>query len=174
MGKKTILVVEDEAPLLALLKEILESAGYRVFTASDGLEARDVYRREHEAIDLVLSDMALPKFGGWTVYLMLKEINPRVKVILTSGYLDPQVKRDMVRGARRISSRSRTSPRPCSRASKRRSAEAFAARRSRKETSIPRSIFFWSFSRTQESRNFELLSFVALKAWTSASAGVTK
>ena len=69
-----------------------------MFTASDGLEARDVYRRDHEAIDLVLSDMALPKFGGWTVYLMLKEINPRVKVILTSGYLDPQVKRDMVRG----------------------------------------------------------------------------
>ena len=98
VDKKTILIVEDEPPLLALLKQILEDAGYRVFMAKDGLEARDVYRREQDAIDLVLSDMALPKFGGWTVYLMLKEINPRVKVILTSGYLDPQVKRDMVRG----------------------------------------------------------------------------
>jgi DNA-binding NtrC family response regulator len=98
MDKRTILIVEDEPPLLGLLKQILEEAGYRVFTAKDGLEARDVYRREQDAIDLVLSDMALPKFGGWTVYLMLKEINPRVKMILTSGYLDPQVKRDMVRG----------------------------------------------------------------------------
>lgn len=98
MDKRTILIVEDEPPLLALLKQILEEAGYRVFTAKDGLEARDIYRREQDAIDLVLSDMALPKFGGWTVYLMLKEINPRVKMILTSGYLDPQVKRDMVRG----------------------------------------------------------------------------
>jgi|SRR5689334_20227503 DNA-binding NtrC family response regulator len=95
---KTILVVEDESRLLDLLRTMLEEAGYRVVGAKDGAEARDLYRRQQGEIDLVLCDMALPKFGGWTVYLMLKEINPQVKVILTSGYLDPRIKSELVQG----------------------------------------------------------------------------
>jgi DNA-binding NtrC family response regulator len=98
MANKTILVVEDEPPQLKLLEQILVDAGYRVLGAKDGLEARDIYRRQADEIDLVLSDMALPKFGGWTVYLMLKEINPDVKMVLTSGYLDPKVKDELVKG----------------------------------------------------------------------------
>lgn len=94
----TILVVEDEPRLLDLLRTMLEQGGYRVVGAKDGAEARDLYRRQHNQIDLVLCDMALPKFGGWTVYLMLKEINPQVKVILTSGYLDPKIKSELVQG----------------------------------------------------------------------------
>jgi two-component system cell cycle sensor histidine kinase/response regulator CckA len=95
---KTILVVEDESRLLDLLRTMLEEAGYCVVGAKDGAEARDLYRRQQGQIDLVLCDMALPKFGGWTVYLMLKEINPHVKVILTSGYLDPKVRTQLVEG----------------------------------------------------------------------------
>jgi two-component system, cell cycle sensor histidine kinase and response regulator CckA len=95
---KTILVVEDEPPLLDLLKQILEGAGYKVVEAKDGAEARDMYRRREKEIDLVLCDVALPKFGGWTVYLMAKEINPEVKMILTSGYLDPKIKAELVKG----------------------------------------------------------------------------
>jgi DNA-binding NtrC family response regulator len=95
---KTILVVEDESRLLDLLRTMLEEAGYCVVGAKDGAEARDLYRRQQGQIDLVLCDMALPKFGGWTVYLMLKEINPEVKVILTSGYLDPRIKSELVQG----------------------------------------------------------------------------
>src|ERR1043166_5972641 len=68
VDKKTILIVEDEPPLLALLKQILEDAGYRVFMAKDGLEARDVYRREQDAIDLVLSDMAKDGLEARDVY----------------------------------------------------------------------------------------------------------
>jgi len=95
---QTLLVVEDEAPMLNLLKKILEDAGYHVLTAKDGIEAIDVYSRNQNAVDLVLCDMALPKLGGWTVYLALKERDPQVKMILTSGYLDPKVKSDMVKG----------------------------------------------------------------------------
>ena|SRR5205814_4202675 len=98
METKTILVVEDEAPQLNLLTQILQNAGYRVFGAAEGLAARDIYRKQQGEIDLVLSDMALPKFGGWTVYLMLREIDPEVKMILTSGYLDAKVKDELVRG----------------------------------------------------------------------------
>ena len=94
--QKTILVVEDEPPHLELLKRIFEGAGYRVLGAQDGSEAKEIYRQSAAEIDLVLCDMALPKLGGWTVYLSLKEINPRVKMILTSGYLDAKVKSDFV------------------------------------------------------------------------------
>lgn len=93
-----ILVVEDELPMLNLLKKILEDAGFRVLMAKDGIEAIDIYSRNQSDVDLVLCDMALPKLGGWTVYLALKERNPQVRMILTSGYLDPKVKSDMVKG----------------------------------------------------------------------------
>jgi two-component system, cell cycle sensor histidine kinase and response regulator CckA len=95
---RTILIVEDEAPQLLLLKRILEQAGYNVVGAKNGIEAAETYRRHEGEIDLVLSDMALPKFGGWTVYVMLKEINPDVKMILMSGYLDDRVKADLMKG----------------------------------------------------------------------------
>jgi CheY-like chemotaxis protein len=97
MNSRTILVVEDEAPLLVLLKDILEHAGYAVLTAPDGNEAIDIYRRHRHEIALVFCDMALPRLGGWTVFLALKEINPDVKMILASAYLDPKVRSDMVK-----------------------------------------------------------------------------
>jgi CheY-like chemotaxis protein len=93
-----ILVVEDELPMLNLLKGILEGEGYRVLTAKDGIEAVDIYSRHKDEVDLVLCDMALPKLGGWTVFLALRERNPHVRMILTSGYLDPKVKSEMVKG----------------------------------------------------------------------------
>jgi DNA-binding NtrC family response regulator len=95
---QVILVVEDEIPMLNLLKKILNDAGYRVLTAKDGIEAIDVYSRHRDEVDLVLCDMALPKLGGWTVFLALRERNPNVRMILTSGYLDAKVRSDMMKG----------------------------------------------------------------------------
>jgi two-component system, cell cycle sensor histidine kinase and response regulator CckA len=96
--QRTILLVEDELQHLKLLKEIFETAGYRIIAAIDGVDATDIYRRRRDEIDLVVCDVALPKLGGWTVYLSLKEINPQVKVILTSGYLDEKVRTVFVSG----------------------------------------------------------------------------
>ncbi len=98
MKQITILVVEDEAPHRALLRNVFEKAGYRVLDATDGVEAIEIYKRHGKTIDLVLCDMALPSLGGWTVYLSLKEIDPEVKMILTSGYLDEKVKSSFVQG----------------------------------------------------------------------------
>lgn len=95
---RTILVVEDEPPDRLLLRSVFEKAGYQVLTAKDGIEAIDIYRRQAGTVDLVVCDMALPSLGGWTVYLSLKEIDPDVKMILTSGYLDEQVKSSFVAG----------------------------------------------------------------------------
>ena len=94
--KHTILVIEDEELLLDLLKEMLEDEGYRVLTAADGPQAVDLYRTEKEKVSLVLSDMGLPSMGGWEVLQQLKAINPFVKVILSSGFMDSKVRQDML------------------------------------------------------------------------------
>jgi DNA-binding NtrC family response regulator len=96
--QQTILVVEDELPHLNLLRTIFEAEGYRVFAAVDGIEAKDVYTLHQNEINVVLCDVALPELGGWTVYQTLKEINPEVRVVLTSGYLDAKVKSLFVSG----------------------------------------------------------------------------
>ena len=96
-GTEGILLVEDESDLLELMKMILEQKGYQVFTAVDGLEAVETYVRHRERIALVLTDLGLPKLDGAGLYQALKEINPLVRVILASGYLDPKVKSELFR-----------------------------------------------------------------------------
>ncbi len=93
----TILVVEDELAMLNWLKQVLEDEGYRVLTATDGIEAIEIYTRYHDQIDLVLCDIALPKLDGWSVFLRLRQLNPRLKMILNSGLLDAKIKSDMMR-----------------------------------------------------------------------------
>ncbi len=94
--KHTILVVEDEELLLDLLKEMLEGEGYRVITATDGPQAVTMYQAERENVSLVLSDMGLPSMGGWEVLRQLRTINPAVKVILSSGFVDTSVRQEML------------------------------------------------------------------------------
>ena len=95
-GNETILLVEDEPLLLDLLKLVLEEKGYRVATAVDGLQALEVYQKNIDTIDLVLSDMGLPKLGGWETFQRMRDINPNVKVILASGFVHPELKAEMI------------------------------------------------------------------------------
>ncbi|MCX6144923.1 MAG: PAS domain S-box protein [Ignavibacteriales bacterium] len=94
---QTVLVVEDEEMLLDLLETLLEEQGYRVLTARDGQEAVDIYRQFGDGISIVLSDMGLPKLGGWEVFRQMKEMNPKVRCILASGYFDPDLRVQMVK-----------------------------------------------------------------------------
>ena len=93
---ETVLVVEDEEGLLEILQLMFEAHGYSVLTARDGVEALDVYKQEHEKIAVVLSDMGLPKVGGWQVFEEMKKLNPAVKSILASGYMDPKQRQDLI------------------------------------------------------------------------------
>jgi two-component system cell cycle sensor histidine kinase/response regulator CckA len=93
---QTVLLVEDEEMLLDLLATLLEEHGYRVLTAHDGQEAVNIYKQYGERISIVLSDMGLPKLGGWEVFRQMKEINPNVRCILASGYFDPDLRLQMV------------------------------------------------------------------------------
>jgi PAS domain S-box-containing protein len=95
-GRETVLLVEDEDMLLDLLSTLLSENGYRTLTARDGQEAVEIFKRHHREIAIVLSDMGLPKLGGWQAFQMMREVNPTAKVILASGYLDPNLRTEMI------------------------------------------------------------------------------
>ena len=86
-GGETILVVEDEAPLLKLMHHILESYGYKVLDWSTGKAALEIWERQKKKIDLVLSDLILPDgMSGQELAKILQAEKPGLKVIYTSGY----------------------------------------------------------------------------------------
>ena len=102
-GTETILVVEDEEMLREMLKTVLASKGYQVLTASDGIEAVEIYALHRENINLVVADIGLPRLAGSEVFLRLKQSNPGIKVVLASGFLEPALKAEMIKaGAKEI------------------------------------------------------------------------
>lgn len=102
-GSETILLVEDEEMLLDLVKNILISNGYSTITACDGVEAVELYMLHRRDISLVVADFGLPRLTGSEVYLKLKRINPQVKVILASGFLEPGFTADILKsGVREV------------------------------------------------------------------------
>ncbi len=83
---ETILVVDDETPVRQVLMEMLEELGYQTLSADNGRRALDLYRHQGESIDLVILDMVMPDMDGHQVYLALKKLDPRVKVLLSTGH----------------------------------------------------------------------------------------
>jgi PAS domain S-box-containing protein len=81
----TILVVDDEELVRQVAQTMLENLGYGVRTARDGQEAVALYRESYGQIDLVVLDMIMPRMGGRETFLLLKEINPEVRAILSTG-----------------------------------------------------------------------------------------
>lgn len=89
-----ILAVDDEAAVLTMTKETLESYGYKVVTARDGAEAVAVYTAQREEIRGVLTDMLMPHMDGPAMIRVLKRIDPSVKIIAASGLMDGDKVRD--------------------------------------------------------------------------------
>jgi len=85
-GSETLLLVDDEEPVRRLGQRLLTSFGYRVLVAASGQEALDLYRRQGPEISLVILDLVMPKMGGKQCLEKLLEINPAVKVLISSGY----------------------------------------------------------------------------------------
>ena len=96
-GSETILVVEDEEMLRDLICSILQSHGYPIIIAIDGEDAIRKYSLHHNEIALVVSDIGLPKLSGEGVLKKLMTINPKVKCIFASGFVEPKVKAEMFR-----------------------------------------------------------------------------
>jgi two-component system cell cycle sensor histidine kinase/response regulator CckA len=85
-GIGTILLVDDEKMVLAVTRDLLESRGYNVYSAGSGQEAIAVYLEKRNAIDLTILDMIMPGISGSETFDRLREINPGIKVLLSSGY----------------------------------------------------------------------------------------
>jgi PAS domain S-box-containing protein len=91
-GRETLLLVEDEDSLLLMGKRVLEKHGYAVLTASDGERALDVFNSHDGTIDLLVSDVIMPRLGGPDLYRELQRRGRRVRVLFTSGYADRDIR----------------------------------------------------------------------------------
>jgi PAS domain S-box-containing protein len=85
-GAETTLLVDDEDMIIEVGQGVIKKLGYKVLTAKSGKEAIEIYKKNHDRIDMVLLDMIMPEMGGGETYDKLKEINPGIKVLLSSGY----------------------------------------------------------------------------------------
>jgi two-component system cell cycle sensor histidine kinase/response regulator CckA len=85
-GDETMLLVDDEEMIIEVGEEILQALGYKVLPAVSGKEALEIYKNKKDSIDMVILDMIMPGMGGGETYDNLKQINPDIKVLLSSGY----------------------------------------------------------------------------------------
>ncbi|MFA6110543.1 MAG: GAF domain-containing protein [Candidatus Latescibacterota bacterium] len=83
---ETVLIAEDEAQIRKLLAAVLEQAGYTVLTAADGIAAQEVAAGHAGPIDLLLTDLIMPRLGGRQLALRLRQTRPELRVLFMSGY----------------------------------------------------------------------------------------
>lgn len=96
-GTGTILLIEDESLIIDMVQAVLGCKGYTILVARDGEEGVAMFSRHQKEIAVVLSDFGLPKLRGDEVVRRIKEIDPKAKIILVSGFFDPGVRTDMAR-----------------------------------------------------------------------------
>ncbi|MFP8877109.1 MAG: ATP-binding protein, partial [Myxococcota bacterium] len=83
---ETVLIVEDQPTLRQLLQRALEGQGYRVLLAADGIDAVELAGQQRDPVDLVITDMVMPRLGGGATVARLREAHPDLKAIFISGY----------------------------------------------------------------------------------------
>jgi len=79
-----ILIVDDDLPLLENTAYMIETLGYEVVTANDGIEAVEVYKAAHPA--LTLMDIKMPKLDGYGAFFKIKEFDSNAKIVLITAY----------------------------------------------------------------------------------------
>jgi two-component system, cell cycle sensor histidine kinase and response regulator CckA len=79
-------LVDDEKPIRDLGQRILSRFGYEVLFATNGKEALEIYRRKARSISLVIMDLIMPEVGGKQCMAELLKLDPKVKVLVASGY----------------------------------------------------------------------------------------
>ncbi len=98
-GTETILFVDDEDMIIDVGCDILKKLGYEVLTAKSGKEAIEIYRINQKKIDLIILDMVMPEMDGGNTYDRLRDVNPDIKVLLSSGYsIDGHAEKILSRG----------------------------------------------------------------------------
>jgi signal transduction histidine kinase/ActR/RegA family two-component response regulator len=93
----TVLAVDDESTVLALARDVLEMHGYTVLTARNGEEALRVFRDHRDTVALVLLDLTMPVMGGVECFRKMKELEPRVRVVISSGFSSESTAAEVLR-----------------------------------------------------------------------------
>ncbi|HEV2179458.1 MAG TPA: response regulator, partial [Gemmatimonadaceae bacterium] len=93
-GSETVLVVEDDDGIRAVIKRILERAGHRVIEATNGADALRICETSGDTIDLVLSDIAMPEMQGPDLARRIRERHPDMAMLLMSGYAESATQQD--------------------------------------------------------------------------------
>ncbi len=87
-GSETVLIVEDDGLLRNFTQKALQSYGYRILWAENGEHALKVGKEHDGRIDLMITDVVMPKMGGREAAERLQPLYPQMKVIYMSGYTD--------------------------------------------------------------------------------------
>ncbi len=87
-NRELILIVEDEQEVAVLASQILTAEDYRVILAKDGFEALKIYQQAQDQIGLIILDFFLPVIDGDAVFDELRALNPKVNVVLSSGFAE--------------------------------------------------------------------------------------
>ena len=95
-GNETILIVDDHETIWDFLIEALQRLGYSVLLAENGLDAIEIYRENPNEVDLVLLDMVMPKLGGHQTFYKIKDLDPKAKILLSSGYVSEDEVNDLL------------------------------------------------------------------------------
>ncbi len=89
-GTEAILLLEDDARLRSVAERLLRKVGYRVTAAPDGEQGLVLYRAHRTELDLVVTDLMMPRLGGMRLYEMLRLEGETIRVLFTSGYPEQQ------------------------------------------------------------------------------------
>jgi CheY-like chemotaxis protein len=96
VGSGTILVVDDEAGVRLVAVDLLKSMGFEVITAEDGIQALERFRESLFPIRAVLMDLTMPRLDGVETFRELRRLDPRCRVVLTSGYNQQEAVQDFL------------------------------------------------------------------------------
>ena len=94
---KTILFIDDDEVVVKITEKILQKLGYNILKAHSGHEGLKLFQTYQGQIDLVICDMIMPEMDGLEFVFKLREIDPSVKVLLSSGSLIDEDEKDVVR-----------------------------------------------------------------------------
>jgi two-component system, cell cycle sensor histidine kinase and response regulator CckA len=88
VGLETVLLVEDEPGVRALAEVVLRKLGYTVLVAENGTAALRIWEENKGSVDVVLTDVIMPRMSGSELANRLREMNPRLRILFMSGYTD--------------------------------------------------------------------------------------
>jgi|WetSurMetagenome_2_1015567.scaffolds.fasta_scaffold193130_1 two-component system, cell cycle sensor histidine kinase and response regulator CckA len=91
-----VLIAEDEEELRVLLAMLFEQAGFTVFQAGDGQEALEQFGAHRAAIDVIVTDLGLPRLGGVEMVARVRALSPDVRILAASGFGKENVRKTVL------------------------------------------------------------------------------